>query len=181
MVTSSRLFIGNLNYETNVETIGHLFETIGEVDYVKISFKNGRSLGYGFIEMADVESAEKHSLSSTDTYQMVDKFVPSNINCQQYINIPQSLALIELKSAIGTHFNLENDQQTLALRSGRRECLLHIQYYGDASAQSELVNANYTGVLVIAISTASGHGEEYDKEIYDGFQTPIFLEFLNKR
>ncbi|KAA6373593.1 MAG: hypothetical protein EZS28_030880, partial [Streblomastix strix] len=59
MATSSRLFIGNVNYETNAETIGHLFETIGGVDYVKISCKNGRSLGYGFIEMADVESAER--------------------------------------------------------------------------------------------------------------------------
>ncbi|KAA6363950.1 MAG: hypothetical protein EZS28_040523, partial [Streblomastix strix] len=59
MATSSRLFIGNVNYKTNAETIGHLFETIGEVDNVKITSKNGRSLGYGFIEMADVESAQR--------------------------------------------------------------------------------------------------------------------------
>jgi hypothetical protein len=31
MATSSRLFIGNVNYKTNAETIGHLFETIGGV------------------------------------------------------------------------------------------------------------------------------------------------------
>ncbi|KAA6319038.1 MAG: hypothetical protein EZS28_054865 [Streblomastix strix] len=59
MATSSRLFIGNLNYKTNAETIGHLFETIGAVISVKITSKNGKSLEYGFIEMADVETAER--------------------------------------------------------------------------------------------------------------------------
>ncbi|KAA6386905.1 MAG: hypothetical protein EZS28_017568 [Streblomastix strix] len=59
MATSSRLFIGNLNYKTKAEIIGHLFETIGGVDSLDISCKNGRSLEYGFIEMADVESAER--------------------------------------------------------------------------------------------------------------------------
>ncbi|KAA6363965.1 MAG: hypothetical protein EZS28_040508 [Streblomastix strix] len=63
MTTSSRLFIGNLNYKTKAETIGHLFETIGGVISVDISWKNGRSLGYGFIEMADVESAERAQYS----------------------------------------------------------------------------------------------------------------------
>ncbi|KAA6367025.1 MAG: hypothetical protein EZS28_037448 [Streblomastix strix] len=99
------------------------------------------------------------------------------------INTPKALhSLITLSIyKIGTHFNQENDQQTLALRSGSIECLWLIQLYGDASAQSELVNANYTGVLVIAISTASGHGKKYDNEIRIGlYYIYIFLRCLNK-
>ncbi|KAA6386906.1 MAG: hypothetical protein EZS28_017569 [Streblomastix strix] len=79
-------------------------------------------------------------------------------------NSPKALhSLITLSIyKIGTHFNQVNDQQTLAIRNNSRGCLLHIHQYGDASDQSKLVNVNYSGVLVIAISTASGHGEEED-------------------
>ncbi|KAA6390993.1 MAG: hypothetical protein EZS28_013480 [Streblomastix strix] len=306
MATSSRLFIGNLNYKTNAETIGHLFETIGGVDNVKTSSKNGKSLGYGFIEMADVEQAQKAQFQLNryilDGRQIRVEFAkerkmkkfqnssklnkinrsydnmhieknekdpnwdnqtripdqimkimkerinplihlncPPDINCSQYFNVPQSSTIIELKSAviqslnevswinqgfkeilvndyniiphlippliynnnkcqevintpkvlhslttlsiykIGTHFNQENDQQTFALRSGNIGCLWYIQFFADASVQSELVNANYTGVLVITVSTASGHGEEYDNEIYWGLdQISNFLRCLNK-
>ncbi|KAA6379814.1 MAG: hypothetical protein EZS28_024660 [Streblomastix strix] len=62
MAISNRLFVGNLNFETTAETIGHLFETIGAVISVKITSKNGKSLGYGFIEISDVESAQRAQL-----------------------------------------------------------------------------------------------------------------------
>ncbi|KAA6380606.1 MAG: hypothetical protein EZS28_023869 [Streblomastix strix] len=121
---------------------------------------------------------------------------PPDINCQQYINIPQSPALLELKSYVFqtladvslyndyefrdmlvndhniiphlTHplIYQENDKQTFAVRSGSMKCMRYIQEYGDLSAHTELVNANQTGVLVIAISTAGGTGEEKDDEIY---------------
>ncbi|KAA6355755.1 MAG: hypothetical protein EZS28_048718, partial [Streblomastix strix] len=82
---------------------------------------------------------------------------------------------------INIHLSQENDQQTLALRSGSRVCLWHIQYFGDASVHSELINIGYAGVLVIAISTASGHGEEYDGQIYKGLDyISTFLICLNK-
>ncbi|KAA6355756.1 MAG: hypothetical protein EZS28_048717, partial [Streblomastix strix] len=52
---------------------------------------------------------------------------------------------------------------------------------GDASAQTELVNARYARVQVIAISTASGSGEEQDDEIYWGlYRISIFLNQLHK-
>ncbi|KAA6382711.1 MAG: hypothetical protein EZS28_021762 [Streblomastix strix] len=295
MATSSRLFIGNLNYKTNAETIGHLFETIGAVDNVKITSKNGKSLGYGFIEMADVESAERAQLQlnrhildgrqirvefakerkmkiiqniqnlkkinkSYDIVQiekkekdpnshyyktriadqitkiMKERICPlihlncqTDLNCQQCINIPQSPAIIELKSAIfqtlaevsndnkefidmlvndhniiphlthpliylnrndnickvvintpkalhslitltsykiSIHFSQKNDQQSFKVRHSSRVCLEQILLFGVASAQTELVNTNYARVLVIAISTASGSGEEQDEEIF---------------
>ncbi|KAA6380048.1 MAG: hypothetical protein EZS28_024425 [Streblomastix strix] len=82
---------------------------------------------------------------------------------------------------IGTHLSQENDQQTLALRSGSIRCLQQIHSSGDASVYTELVNINYTGVLVITISTASGSGEEQDKEIYWGLNyISDFIKCLNQ-
>ncbi|KAA6357157.1 MAG: hypothetical protein EZS28_047316 [Streblomastix strix] len=43
--------------------------------------------------------------------------------------------------------------------------------------QEVAVQANYIGVLVIAINTASGHGEEQDEQIYDGLSR--ISRFLN--
>ncbi|KAA6392800.1 MAG: hypothetical protein EZS28_011672 [Streblomastix strix] len=129
---------------------------------------------------------------------------PTDLNCQQRINIPQFPALIELKSAynnnicnvvintpntlhslctltcykINIHFNQENDKQTLPVRSSSGEFLYSIQSCGDASAQTKLVNARYAGVLVIAISTAGGHGEEKDDEICD--RLFCISQFLNR-
>ncbi|KAA6382828.1 MAG: hypothetical protein EZS28_021644 [Streblomastix strix] len=100
------------------------------------------------------------------------------------INTPKVLHSLSTLSIykINIYLQQENDQQTLALRSGSRKCLFYIQEYGDASAQSELVKANYSGVLDIAIITASGHGEEEDKEINYGLDyISNFLECINHR
>ncbi|KAA6360293.1 MAG: hypothetical protein EZS28_044180 [Streblomastix strix] len=82
---------------------------------------------------------------------------------------------------IGTHLSQENDQQTLALRRSSRRCLGIIQLRGDVSTHSELINVGYAIVFVIAISTASGSGEEKDEEIWNGLsKISIFLKCLNK-
>ncbi|KAA6385189.1 MAG: hypothetical protein EZS28_019285 [Streblomastix strix] len=101
----------------------------------------------------------------------------------ELINITKALHSLTTLSTykINIHLSQENDQQTLAIRSGSRKCLLNIHCSSDASAQSELVNANYTGVLVIAISTASGSGEEQDEQISIRLgNISTFLNCLNK-
>ncbi|KAA6376535.1 MAG: hypothetical protein EZS28_027941, partial [Streblomastix strix] len=107
----------------------------------------------------------------------------NNNKSKEVINTPNALHSLTTLSIykIGTHLSQENDQQTLAIRSGSIECLGNIQFWGDASDQSELDNANYTGVFVIAISTASGSGEEDDGEIKDGLNyISEFIRCLNK-
>ncbi|KAA6375347.1 MAG: hypothetical protein EZS28_029126 [Streblomastix strix] len=90
-----------------------------------------------------------------------------NNNRNVVINTPNALhSLCTLTCyKINIHFRQENDQQAYQIRDRSRRCLHDIQIRGDASDQSELVNANYARVLVIAISTASGSGEEDDFEI----------------
>ncbi|KAA6363045.1 MAG: hypothetical protein EZS28_041428, partial [Streblomastix strix] len=75
-------------------------------------------------------------------------------------------------------WNIETQQQ---FRHSSRGCLWHIQLYGDVSAYTELVNARYARVFVIAIGTASGSGEEQDDEIKDGLSyISIFLKCLHQ-
>lgn len=49
------LFVGNLNPETNINSLRPLFAEFGEVVSAKIIFDNatGMSRGFGFVEMAD--------------------------------------------------------------------------------------------------------------------------------
>ncbi|KAA6357735.1 MAG: hypothetical protein EZS28_046738 [Streblomastix strix] len=93
--------------------------------------------------------------------------------CKDVINTPKALhSLITLSGyKLNIHFSQENDQQTLSVRHSSRGCLGNIQEYGDASVQTELVNARYARALVIAVSTASGSGEEQDDEICDGLSS----------
>ena len=55
------LYVGNLNYNTTEDTLRTLFSEFGEVDSVRVITDRytGRSRGFGFVEMATEEEAEK--------------------------------------------------------------------------------------------------------------------------
>jgi RNA recognition motif-containing protein len=67
-----KLYVGGLSYNTSEETLQHLFETAGEVSSVNIitDRDSGRSKGFGFVEMADVQGSidaiEKHNGAELD-------------------------------------------------------------------------------------------------------------------
>ena len=58
---TTNLYIGNLNYDTTEETLRALFAECGEVESVRVITDrySGRSRGFGFVEMATEEGAEK--------------------------------------------------------------------------------------------------------------------------
>ncbi|KAA6373461.1 MAG: hypothetical protein EZS28_031012 [Streblomastix strix] len=120
----------------------------------------------------------------TSSINLLSNLITHNNNVYKVvINTPNALhSLCTLTSyKLNIHFIQENDQQTLALRRSSIRCLFYIQDCGDASAQTELVNARYARLQVIAISTASGSGEEQNDEIYWGlFRISIFLNQLHK-
>ncbi|KAA6367724.1 MAG: hypothetical protein EZS28_036749 [Streblomastix strix] len=129
------------------------------------------------------ESTSSHSLI-TQSLNLLNKLINIYDNIYKEVtNITNALhSLYTLSSyKINIHFNQQNDQLSFKVRSSSRRCLQYIQYSGDASAQTELVNANYAGVLVIAISTASGAGEEQGEEISNKLDNiSEFLRCLNK-
>ncbi len=54
------IFIGNLNYSSNEDTLRELFEPFGAIDTVKIitDRDTGRSRGFGFVEMSNDDEAQ---------------------------------------------------------------------------------------------------------------------------
>lgn len=55
------IYIANLNFRTNTESLQQLFEGYGEVTSAKIitDRETGRSRGFGFVEMSNNEAAQK--------------------------------------------------------------------------------------------------------------------------
>jgi RNA recognition motif-containing protein len=58
---SKKLFVGNISYDTKEDALKDLFAEAGTVDSVAIitDRNSGRSKGFGFVEMATDEDAEK--------------------------------------------------------------------------------------------------------------------------
>ena len=61
VVSSAKLYVGNLSYETSEASIRTLFESQGEVTSVSLitDRDSGRPKGFGFVEMATPEEAQK--------------------------------------------------------------------------------------------------------------------------
>lgn len=60
MDNKKKLYVGNLSYDTNVDTLKAAFAEFGDiVDAIVITDRNtGRSKGFGFVEFADEAMAQ---------------------------------------------------------------------------------------------------------------------------
>ncbi len=60
-MNSNKLYVGNLSYQATEEGLSELFSGAGTVSSAKIitDRATGRSKGFGFVEMASSEEAEK--------------------------------------------------------------------------------------------------------------------------
>lgn len=58
---SSRLYVGNLSYDTDTETLRQAFSSAGEVTdaHVVMDRESGRSRGFGFVTMATPDLAKQ--------------------------------------------------------------------------------------------------------------------------
>ena len=66
---AKKLYVGNLSYNTHEEDIREAFSKIGEVlsATLIVDPTNGRSKGFGFVEMASDEDADKAITSMNGT------------------------------------------------------------------------------------------------------------------
>lgn len=54
-MSNNKLYVGNLSYSVNNEQLSELFSSYGEI--VSVNIIDGK--GFGFVEMANAEDAEK--------------------------------------------------------------------------------------------------------------------------
>eukprot|EP00708_Paratrimastix_pyriformis_P004626 GAFH01003529.1.p1 GENE.GAFH01003529.1~~GAFH01003529.1.p1 ORF type:complete len:176 (-),score=35.46 GAFH01003529.1:334-861(-) len=66
---STKCFVGNLNFRTTPDALGHLFAECGEVVSVNIISRGQFSLGYGFVEMKEAAAAAA-SVSQMDKKEL---------------------------------------------------------------------------------------------------------------
>jgi RNA recognition motif-containing protein len=67
---STKLYVGNLPYETTESDLQTLFESAGQVSTVNIvrDRATGQPRGFAFVEMSDVDSARR-AISELDKHQ----------------------------------------------------------------------------------------------------------------
>jgi cold-inducible RNA-binding protein len=67
---STKLYVGNLPFETTESDLQALFEGAGQVSTINIvrDRDTGRARGFAFVEMSDVESARR-AITELDKYQ----------------------------------------------------------------------------------------------------------------
>jgi RNA recognition motif-containing protein len=73
---SKKLYVGNLSYQMTEDGLRDVFAAIGEVTSSKIvtDAATGRSRGFGFVEMANDEDAEK-AISSLNGTSVMDRAI----------------------------------------------------------------------------------------------------------
>ncbi|KAA6361046.1 MAG: hypothetical protein EZS28_043427, partial [Streblomastix strix] len=139
--------------------------------------KQGKQNGYP--ESESISSLTKicSSLQFLQSHTRVNKAL------NQMIQIPKLLqslsALVTFR--LGTHIDLDVDNQRLEVRSRSQRCLSGIRYYGDEQVQTDLVTQGYGRVMSITFCTAGGKGEEQDEEIWNGLdRISVFLRELHE-
>ncbi len=76
---AKKLYVGNLSYNTHDEDLREAFSKIGEVVSVTliVDQQTGRSKGFGFVEMATDEDAEK-AISAMNGTNFMDRTITVN-------------------------------------------------------------------------------------------------------
>jgi cold-inducible RNA-binding protein len=77
---STNLFVGNLTFATTSSELENLFAEYGEVQSAQVitDRDTGRSRGFGFVEMASSEAAEK-AISSLDGRDVAGRQLKVNV------------------------------------------------------------------------------------------------------
>lgn len=58
-IVARRVFAGNLSFRTNFKSLREAFSSVGTVEKVNVVSRNGKRLGFGFVQFSSVAEAEK--------------------------------------------------------------------------------------------------------------------------
>lgn len=85
-VSGSRIYLGNLSYETTEEDLRDLFKGVGTVRNVEIVYnrRTHKSKGYGFVDMLNTEEAKRSVEVLHDQFFMGRKLVVSGAKSKEH-------------------------------------------------------------------------------------------------
>ena len=85
-VSSARIYLGNLSYDTTEEDLKDLFKGVGTVRNVEIVYnrRTHKSKGYGFVDMLNVEEAKRSVEVLHDQFFMGRKLVVSGAKTKEH-------------------------------------------------------------------------------------------------
>ncbi|MBN1322144.1 MAG: RNA-binding protein [Thermoleophilia bacterium] len=91
VVSSAKLYVGNLSYETSEASVRALFEPHGEVASVNLitDRDSGRPKGFGFVEMGSPEEAQK-AKDALDGTQLDGRALKVDVAKEQAPRAPRS-------------------------------------------------------------------------------------------
>ena len=75
-----KIYVGNLSYDEDNDSLSHLFQNYGEVlsSEIVLYRKTGKSRGFGFVEMNDVEG--KLAIEALNGTKVKDRILKVNIS-----------------------------------------------------------------------------------------------------
>ncbi len=90
-MSSAKLYVGNLSYDTSEASLRTLFEAQGEVASVNLitDRDSGRPKGFGFVEMGSPEEAQK-AKSALDGAQLDGRTIKVDVAKEQAPRAPRS-------------------------------------------------------------------------------------------
>ena len=90
-MSSAKLYVGNLSYETSEAAIRTAFEAHGEVASVNLitDRDTGRPKGFGFVEMGSAEEAQK-AKAALDGTQMDGRAIKVDVAKEMVPRAPRS-------------------------------------------------------------------------------------------
>jgi len=87
---NKRLYVGNLSYKVTEKELQELFGEFGEVAFAKvITRSDGRSKGFGFVEMAEEDTA-KAAMEKLNQSTFMERTVVVNEAKEQEARSPRS-------------------------------------------------------------------------------------------
>ncbi|HOW51857.1 MAG TPA: RNA-binding protein [bacterium] len=77
---TTQLYVGNVNYRMTEDGLKQMFSEFGEVASAKIVIdrETGRSKGFGFVEMADADAADR-AIESLNDQELDGRRIKVNI------------------------------------------------------------------------------------------------------
>jgi len=86
MSSGKKVFVGNLNYETNEDDLKSAFSKAGKVVDVKVVRRGYRSKGYGFVEF-DTEDQAKKAVELFDKFSLNDRVINVQVSTSTGVKV----------------------------------------------------------------------------------------------